>query len=190
MTHICVSKEIIIGSDNGLSPCRRQASIWTNAGILLIGPLGTNFGEILIKIHTFSFTKMHLKMSGKLRPFYLCLNVLNWSVILFLAPCFTKPSATMVQSSAVITQSNGTWYCIQTAVTEGEYKSEFESTKDTPFFALTGELWGVFSEYFGENLSRYKGTTLYWLCMINMSLSTMRKAFNYLHHFCVEKCCR
>ena len=43
MTHICVGKLTIIGSDNGLSPGRRQAIIWTNSGILLIGPLGTNF---------------------------------------------------------------------------------------------------------------------------------------------------
>ena len=48
VTHICVSKLTIIGSDNGLSPGRRQAIIWTNAGILLIGPIGTNFSEILI----------------------------------------------------------------------------------------------------------------------------------------------
>ena len=61
VTHICVSKLIINGSDKGLSPGRRQAIIWTNAGILLIGPLGTSFSEILIKIHTFSFKKMHLK---------------------------------------------------------------------------------------------------------------------------------
>ena len=51
MTHICVGKLIIIGSDNGLSPDRRQAIIWTNAGILLIGPFGTNFSEIAIEIH-------------------------------------------------------------------------------------------------------------------------------------------
>ena len=37
VTHICISKLTIIGSDNGLSPGRRQAIIWTNAGILLIG---------------------------------------------------------------------------------------------------------------------------------------------------------
>ena len=75
---ICVSKLTIIGSDNGLPPGRCQAIIWTNAGILLIGPLGTNFSEILIKIHTFSFTKMHLKMSsGKWRPFCLGINVLS-----------------------------------------------------------------------------------------------------------------
>ena len=47
-THICVGKLTIIASDNGLSPGRRQAIIWTNAGILLIGPLGTNFNGILI----------------------------------------------------------------------------------------------------------------------------------------------
>ena len=68
----------IIGSDNGLSPDCRQAIIWTNVGLLLIGPLGTNFSEILIKILTFSFKKMHLKvLSAKRRPFCLGLNVLR-----------------------------------------------------------------------------------------------------------------
>ena len=77
VTHICVCKLTIIGSDNGLSPGRCQAIIWTNGGILLIGPLGTNFSEILIKIYSFSFKKMHLKMSGKWRPSWLGLNVLR-----------------------------------------------------------------------------------------------------------------
>ena len=77
VTHICVGKETSIGSDNGLSPSRRQAIIWTNAGILLIGPLGTNFSEISIEIHILAFKKMHLKTSsGKWRPFCLGLNVL------------------------------------------------------------------------------------------------------------------
>ena len=53
--HICVSKLTIIGSHNGLLPGRRQAIIWTNAEILLIGPPGTNFSEISIEIYTFSF---------------------------------------------------------------------------------------------------------------------------------------
>ena len=57
VTHICVNKLTIIGSDNGLSPDRRQAIILTNAGILLIGPLGTNTNEILIEILTFLFMK-------------------------------------------------------------------------------------------------------------------------------------
>ena len=64
MTHICVSELTIIGSDNGLLPSRHQAIIWTNAGILLIGPLGTNFNEILIEIYIISFKKMNLKMSS------------------------------------------------------------------------------------------------------------------------------
>ena len=69
---------VIIGSDNGLSPVRRQAIIWTKAGILLIWPLGTNFSEILIGIQTFSFKKLHLKTSSaKWRLFCLCLNELS-----------------------------------------------------------------------------------------------------------------
>ena len=78
VTHICVSRLTIIASDNGLSPGRRQAIIWTSAGILSIGPLGTNFSEILIAIITFSFKKMRLKVSSaKWRPCCLGFNVLN-----------------------------------------------------------------------------------------------------------------
>ena len=78
VTLICVSKQTIIGSDNGLSPGWRQVIIWTNAGILLIGTLGTNFSEILIEIGIFSFKKMGLKVSSaKRRPFCLGLNVVS-----------------------------------------------------------------------------------------------------------------
>ena len=68
----------IIGSDNGLSPGRRQPIIWTNTGIFLIEPIRRNFSEILIAIYTFSFKKIHLKMSyGKCRPFCLGLYMLK-----------------------------------------------------------------------------------------------------------------
>ena len=78
VTHLGVSELTIIGSDNGLSSGRRQPIIWTNAGILLIRSLGTNFNEILIEIHIFSFKKIHVKMSSaKWRPFCLGLSVLN-----------------------------------------------------------------------------------------------------------------
>ena len=50
VTHICVNKLAFIGSDNGLLPVWRQAIIWTNDGILLIGLLVTQFSEILSKI--------------------------------------------------------------------------------------------------------------------------------------------
>ena len=78
VSHICVSRLTITGSDNGLPPGRRQAIIWTNAGILLIGSLGTNSSENSIEILTFSFTKMRLKVSfAKWRPFCLGFNVLK-----------------------------------------------------------------------------------------------------------------
>ena len=75
LTHICVSKLTIIGSDNGLSPGRREAIIRTNAGIALMRPLRTNFNDILIAICRFSFKEIHFKMwSGKWRPFCLRFN--------------------------------------------------------------------------------------------------------------------
>ena len=48
--HMCLSKLTIVGSDNDLSPGRRQAIVGTNAGILWIGPLGTNFSDIVVEI--------------------------------------------------------------------------------------------------------------------------------------------
>ena len=67
---VYVGKTTITGSDNGLAPTRRQAIIWTNAGMLLIGPLGINLSEILSKVHTFLFKKMQLKISfATWRPF-------------------------------------------------------------------------------------------------------------------------
>ena len=78
VTLICAGNQTIIGSDNGLSPGRRQAIIWTNAAILLIGPLGTNCNEILSEILTFSFTKIGLNvLSAKWQPFCLGFNVLR-----------------------------------------------------------------------------------------------------------------
>ena len=78
VSHTWVSNWTIMGSDNGLSPGRRQAVIWTNAGILFMEPLGINFIEILLGIPIFSFKKMRLKMSpAKWGPFCLGLNVLT-----------------------------------------------------------------------------------------------------------------
>ena len=66
--------KMIAGSDNGLSPDRRQASVCTNAGILLTGPVETNLREILIEIDTFSSNITHFKMSfGKKAA------ILSWS---------------------------------------------------------------------------------------------------------------
>ena len=81
MTHVFVGKLIIIGSDNGLPPDRHQAIIWTNAGLLSIGPLRTYFSE-------------NLMSSVKWRPSYLGLNVLRrslWSIVLLVRFNFYMP---------------------------------------------------------------------------------------------------
>ena len=58
-------KLAIIGSDNGLSPGRRQAIIETNAGMLLIGPLRANFNENLyISIQENAFENVIWKMTA------------------------------------------------------------------------------------------------------------------------------
>ena len=49
--------------------------------IMLIWPLGTNFGEILIEMHIFSFNKNNLKMpSGNWRPFCLGFKVFKYHI--------------------------------------------------------------------------------------------------------------
>ena len=60
----------IIGSGNGLTPVRCQATTRSNADLSSIGLLGTNFSDVWIKIEEFSFKKIHLKMlSAKCWPF-------------------------------------------------------------------------------------------------------------------------
>ena len=49
----------------------------------------------------------------------------------------------------------------------------FELTKDTPYLALSGELWSVFYEYFNRNWSCYKGFLLYYQHEVNQE--TMAK---------------
>ena len=106
--HICVGNLTIIGSDNGLSPGRRQAIFRINAGILWIGPLGTNFGEILIGIQTFSFKKMHLKMSsGKWRPLCLGLNVLSAHLSILLNAGCGKASKPVGEMMGYTTMTSG-----------------------------------------------------------------------------------
>ena len=77
-----VNKETIICSGSGSSG-RRHDIIWTKAGILLIRPLGTNFNEMSIELHTFAFKKIRLKMpSGKWWPFFSrpqCVNGMIWN---------------------------------------------------------------------------------------------------------------
>ena len=98
VTHICVSDITNIGSDNGLPPGRRQAIIRTNAGILLIRPLRTNFSEKLIENHIFPFTKIHLKMSSrKWRP--VCLGLIELTVYIHGQVYWDSPITYFIKSS-------------------------------------------------------------------------------------------
>ena len=78
VSHICGGESTITGSDNGLSLGRRQAIIWSSAGVLLIWTLGTNFNRILIGIQTFSihenaFENVVCEMTS------ICLGLNGWT---------------------------------------------------------------------------------------------------------------
>ena len=55
---------VIIDSDNGSSPVRRQAITSTNADLMSLRLLETNFDEIRIKLQNFSLLNMYLNMSS------------------------------------------------------------------------------------------------------------------------------
>ena len=110
LTHICVDKLTNIDSDNGLSPERRQAIIWTNVGILLIGPLGTNFSEILIEIQTLSLKKIRLKMSSaKCCSLRLGLYVLSEYVCVAIGKTATIIGKHVYQLISIFIYSNWIW---------------------------------------------------------------------------------
>ena len=94
VTHICVSKRTIIGSDNGLSPSRHQAIIWTIAGILLIGPLGTNFSEIFIEENAFENVVCEMA--------FICLGLNVLRSYLFQYTRLVKPAKQVGMSKSII----------------------------------------------------------------------------------------
>ena len=84
VTHMC-HKIIIFGSDNGLSPGHHEAIIWTCAGMLLIGPIGSIFNDILIKFIQFhsrnSSSKSRLKNGGHFVSAAMCQShVTHWGL--------------------------------------------------------------------------------------------------------------
>ena len=136
VTHICVGKLTIIGSDNGLSPAWRQAIIRTNAGLLSIGPLLTYFSENLIKIQQLSLKKMHVKMlSAKWRSSCLGLNVLTqyprvtWHVsdLVFLGSA-DGPESAWHQALA--------WWCQDTTLTMCQFTLEIEIQLLSPYLSV------------------------------------------------------
>ena len=154
VTHIYVSKLIIIGSDNGLSPDRRQAIIWTNARLLSIGPLRTYFNENLIKIHQFSLKKIHVKMSSaKWRPSCLGLNVL---MLMWCHPCGPWWPHEMEIFSALLA------LCVGNSPVTGEFPSQRPVTRSFDVFfdlclnkRMSKQSWGWWFEMPSHSLCRH-----------------------------------
>ena len=48
-----------------------------------------------------------------------------------------------------------------TAITVAEGELDIRITTDTPYLALTGELWVIYCEDLGKDWPRYNGTALY-----------------------------
>ena len=110
-THTCVGKLTIVGSDNGLSPGRRQAIIWTNAGILLIGPLGTNFSEILIGIQTSSSKKNAFE-----------------NIVCEMAPMLSRPQWVNVTDRKVMPKGNQYKICaIEKVMNYGDISDQYHT---------------------------------------------------------------
>ena len=113
MTHICVGNLIIMGSDNGLSPGRRQAIIWTNAGILLIGIIGTNCSEISKFKHCHSrncIWKFRLRNGGHFVSASMCqTNQMNTFLIIHR---FTHVGLPNIMVSSC-------WYCLMITLLAG-----------------------------------------------------------------------
>ena len=149
MTHIWVSKPTIICSDNGLSPhqhqaiglspLQRQAIIWSNVGMFVIGSLETNFGEIWIKIVKIFIEENALdnivcKIAAIFVSASILLKIEEVTVLLGSGPvsstsdlqsckifipetllryAHTRNISKILLSSAVITRSNLPWYYIR-----------------------------------------------------------------------------
>ena len=87
-----------IGSDNGLSPVRCQAILWTHADPLSLSnePLATNLSEISMKMNMFAFKKMYFKMScAKWWPFYHSSPCAEYTMILSLKKCTAQATGLM-----------------------------------------------------------------------------------------------
>ena len=77
MTHVCVTKLTITGSDNGLLLVRRQAIIWTNAGILLIGSCDYKYLLRWNNINSFANWPLEFGITG---PYKCARNHTYWSL--------------------------------------------------------------------------------------------------------------
>ena len=67
-----------------------------------------------------------------------------------------------IQSITVISRSNFHDITYGTSMTVAKPRSDFKLTTDTPYLAITGELWGFCCKDMRGNWPRYNGTALYF----------------------------
>ena len=160
MTHICVSKVTIICSDNGLSPHWRQAIIWTIAGISLIGPLRTNFSEILIGIQIFSFKKMHLKNFWVFFFYNISHSLCAW--VCFTLPCnFNQPSWLLWSTTSRLRQSLYNYIiCLNEALSPLNGKTSYHNV-------LTPRDWMSWDRYGWSGALFYMACQICFVCFLH-----------------------
>ena len=90
----------------------------------------------LVMEHLYSFLYQYIAISNMLRLY------IQWSAIIM---------GSILHDNAYIP-----------TLTKAEHWSRLALTNDTPYFALVGELWGVYCKYCGDNWPCYNATTLYW----------------------------
>ena len=80
VTHTCVSTLTITGLDYCLTPGRRQVIVWTNAGTVLILPLG-NINGMLIEMQPFCWRKCTWKYRIRNGVSFSWRQYVNWDAM-------------------------------------------------------------------------------------------------------------
>ena len=169
-THICVGKLTIIGSNNGVSTRRRQTIIWTNAGIMLIRHLGTNFSEILIGNETFSFKKMHLKCRLLNGVHFAVFPTTNWTNKQTNKTCFCfNHASSFYMSNNIVKMLTNTNFKAQTLTGNhtGNYRCQllasraFNMSRSFSQSVRSIESWCVAKTCVLQNVVGYR--LIYWI---------------------------
>ena len=145
---------------SGADQRKHQSSAWLAfVGGIRRGQVNSpHKGPVTRKIFPFDDVIMWLGESGvAVTCYYYLINIVDVGE---LANHGSRSSIDMMQAGVLITRYNVTGYCIHNC-SDWDRTLEFELTKDTPYFALTSELWVVYCKDLGEHRSRYKGIAVY-----------------------------
>ena len=82
---------------------------------------------------------------------------------IFILPLIDLCCVYLIQSCAIITGPIYQNMTYGTTITVAESESDIIITTVTPYLALSGELWGIYCEDFGENWPHYNSTPLYYV---------------------------